>query len=595
MRHLSVVCIFALIFVSLNPPAPSAQSSIIEPLWRTALSHNSLSVPAGQWRQVGRVGSGLWVLTIFAHGGALYVGASGGGVFRSTDQGRTWIELNAGITAHRIFGRSASAFVSSGNILFVGTSSGVYRLNSQGDGWTPVNNGLPADFGGALPVDSLAVSGTTLFASVAGPIIIREVYRSGNQGQTWERADDGLPGALVFGAPRLAATESTVLAAMSYAGIYRSTDLGGKWTLASAGLENYANGIVELATLDNDFFAAIAFDGIYRSTDQGQSWTKVSNLKLQGRDRDFAGDQIEAAGSNLLATSDEKVFLSIDRGQSWTLLADNATSASFSKLAVIGNQIFTSDPDGNIYVGAGFLPTPLACVSAASYSASRVAPESIVTAFGVKLATGTQSASTLPLPTSLAGTRVMVRDSAGVERLARLFFVSPGQVNYLVPEGVAIGAVTVAITSGDGSLAAGALNIASPAPGLFTANADGQGVPAGLALRIRAVGPGSFEAIAQLDGQNRFVPAPIELGPPGEQVYLILFGTGLRRFSAPLGVTAKIGGVDAPVTYAGAQGDLAGLDQINILLPRNLAGRGEVEVALTADNSAANMVKINLK
>jgi uncharacterized protein (TIGR03437 family) len=189
----------------------------------------------------------------------------------------------------------------------------------------------------------------------------------------------------------------------------------------------------------------------------------------------------------------------------------------------------------------------------------------------------------------------MVKDSAGVERRAPLFFVSPGQVNYLVPEGTAAGAATVAITSGDGSLAAGAVNIASVAPGLFTANADGQGVPAGLAMRIRAPGSGGFEAIAQLDAQGRFVPAPIDLGPQGQEVYLILFGTGLRKFSAPPGVTAKIGGMDATVTYAGPVGGFAGLDQINVFLPRDLIGRGEVEVALTADNNAANMVKINLK
>jgi uncharacterized protein (TIGR03437 family) len=339
------------------------------------------------------------------------------------------------------------------------------------------------------------------------------------------------------------------------------------------------------------FLCALSADGIYRSTDQGQSWTKVSDLRLDP----FGFDKMEAAGSNLLAISNSRVYLSTDQGGNWTLLSDGVTQAPFSELAVIGNQIFTTSAGRTIYSGTGFLPSSLAVVSAASFSGSSVGPESIVAAFGTRLATGTQAATTLPLPTQLAGTQVIVRNSAGVERRAPLFFVSPGQVNYLVPEGAATGAATVTITSGDGSLAIGNVNLTASAPGLFTANADGQGVPAGLALRIRAVGLGSFESIAQLDGQNRFVPAPIDLGPQGEQVYLILFGTGLRRFSAPPGVIAKIGGMDAPVTYAGAQGDLAGLDQINILLPRNLAGRGEVEVALTADNNAANMLKINLK
>src|SRR5262249_34776932 len=57
-------------------------------------------------------------------------------------------------------------------------------------------------------------------------------------------------------------------------------------------------------------------------------------------------------------------------------------------------------------------------VSAASYNASALASKAIVTAFGRSLATSTQVASTIPLPTTLAGTQVRVKDSTGTERLA---------------------------------------------------------------------------------------------------------------------------------------------------------------------------------
>jgi uncharacterized protein (TIGR03437 family) len=563
MKHLSIACIFALI---------------------------SLSIPAGQWTQVGGVtGGNNPALVLFSHKGALYAAVEEDGIFRSTDQGRTWSAVNTGIPETPFVGRSAYDFVVSGNDLFVG-AGGVYRLNSQGDGWVSASNGLPTMFQIPLPVVALTVSGTTLFAAISSPAFSGpKVYRSTNQGLNWEPAAGGFPPDPLN--PQLASTGSTVLATTESQGIYRSTDQGRTWTAANAGLGNFSSGIAELIAAGPDFYAALSADGIYRSTDQGQSWTKVSGLRLDS----FGSDKMEAAGSNLLAISNSRVYLSTDQGRNWTLLSDGVTQAPFSKLAVIGNQIFTTSVGRRIYSGAGFLPSSLATVSAASFSGSSVAPESIVAAFGIGLATGTQAATTLPLPAQLAGTQVMVRDSAGAERRAPLFFVSPGQVNYLVPEGVAIGAATVAITSGDGSLASGAVNIASVAPGLFTANADGQGVPAGLALRLRAVGSGSFESIAQLDGQNRFVPAPIDLGPPGEQVYLILFGTGLRGFSAPPGVTAKIGGLDATVTYAGPVDGFAGLDQINVFLPRDLIGRGEVEVVLTADNSAANMVKINIR
>ena len=73
----------------------------------------------------------------------------------------------------------------------------------------------------------------------------------------------------------------------------------------------------------------------------------------------------------------------------------------------------------------------VASVSAASFAAGgSLAPESIAAAFGANLATDTQTAPSLPLPTQLAGVSVKVRDSAGAERLAPLFFVSPGQINY---------------------------------------------------------------------------------------------------------------------------------------------------------------------
>jgi uncharacterized protein (TIGR03437 family) len=55
-----------------------------------------------------------------------------------------------------------------------------------------------------------------------------------------------------------------------------------------------------------------------------------------------------------------------------------------------------------------------------------------------------------------------------------------------------------------------------------------------------------------------------------------------------------MGGVDAQVVYAGAQGDYAGLDQLNVRIPRELAGRGEVEVRLTLGGLSANPVRIRM-
>jgi uncharacterized protein (TIGR03437 family) len=60
-------------------------------------------------------------------------------------------------------------------------------------------------------------------------------------------------------------------------------------------------------------------------------------------------------------------------------------------------------------------------------------------------------------------------------------------------------------------------------------------------------------------------------------------------------VAATIGGLNSTVQFAGAAPGLIGLDQFNIELGRNLAGMGEVDVVLTVDGKAANVVRINVK
>jgi uncharacterized protein (TIGR03437 family) len=238
----------------------------------------------------------------------------------------------------------------------------------------------------------------------------------------------------------------------------------------------------------------------------------------------------------------------------------------------------------------------VANVSAASFSGTTLASESIVAAFGAGLATTTQSAATLPLPTSLDGTTINVKDSAGAERLAPLFFVSPAQANYQMPPGTLSGTATVTITNRYGEVSAGTVRIASVAPGLFAANANGQGVAAAVALRIKADGTQSFEPVARFDAAtNRFVPALIDLGPETDQVFLILFGTGVRFNSGLSATTVNIGGVSSEVLFAGAAPGFVGLDQANVRLPRSLIGRGEVEIRLSADGQQANVVTVNVK
>ena len=105
----------------------------------------------------------------------------------------------------------------------------------------------------------------------------------------------------------------------------------------------------------------------------------------------------------------------------------------------------------------------------------------------------------------------------------------------------------------------------------------------------------TYEPIGQKDGTGKYVTIPIDLGPGTDRVYLGLFGTGVRGRTGLTGVNVKIGGVDAPVSFAQAQGSLVGLDQINAQIPRSLIGRGDVDVVLTVDGKVANTVRVQIK
>jgi len=241
-------------------------------------------------------------------------------------------------------------------------------------------------------------------------------------------------------------------------------------------------------------------------------------------------------------------------------------------------------------------PAIVTNVSAASYRSVTIASEAITSAYGVDLSAETAIPTTLPLPTQLAGTRVVVRDYAGVSRFAPLFFVSPTQINYQMPPGVRLGPAIITVAGGNGKIFTGTALVAATAPGLFAANADGQGVAAAVALRVRQDGAQVYEPVARFDSaQNKFVAAPIDLSDPSDQVFLSLFGTGVRNRSALANVIAKIGGANAEVLFAGSQGGFAGLDQVNARLSRDLLGRGEVDVVVTVDGKVANIVRINIK
>jgi hypothetical protein len=81
-------------------------------------------------------------------------------------------------------------------------------------------------------------------------------------------------------------------------------------------------------------------------------------------------------------------------------------------------------------------------------------------------------------------------------------------------------------------------------------------------------------------GTSSCVAAPMDIGGPTDTLVPVLYGTGMRNNSGLANVVAQIGGVPAQVNYAGANAVYSGFDQLNVVVPRSLAGAGNVPLIL---------------
>jgi uncharacterized protein (TIGR03437 family) len=230
-------------------------------------------------------------------------------------------------------------------------------------------------------------------------------------------------------------------------------------------------------------------------------------------------------------------------------------------------------------------------VSAAS-GMPNLAPESLATAFGSNLASTTETGAA-PYPTSLGGISLQIVDSAGASRPAQLLYVSPSQINYLVPPGTAAGTATANITNSSGNALSGAMQIQTVAPALFTANRTGEGVVAATAYRtvIPSTLASPVPVYICLDAPGSCVSVPIDLGVD-TPIYVTLYATGLRGRSSDSAVTVTVGGQSMPVRSISAVD--SGIDQVLIGLNLSLRGSGEVDVTIGVDGKVSNTGRINV-
>ncbi len=248
---------------------------------------------------------------------------------------------------------------------------------------------------------------------------------------------------------------------------------------------------------------------------------------------------------------------------------------------------------GNRVSGQTSLPAFTSISAAAANSGQTLARDSIASGFGQNLASATAAPPSASLPTTLGGATVLITDSKLKQVSAPLYFVSPGQINYVIPAASNTGTASVMVSTTNGPVARGIIEIADVAPGLFTANSTGSGIAAAIALSIAADGTQSTQLVYQCTNGN-CSPVPIALPPAPRQLYLELFGTGVRNRGTLASVTATINGTNVEVIYAGPQNQYPGLDQINLRLPSSLASVGVVPLQITVDGKLSNTVAIQI-
>ncbi len=235
-------------------------------------------------------------------------------------------------------------------------------------------------------------------------------------------------------------------------------------------------------------------------------------------------------------------------------------------------------------------------MSAASLAPGPLAPEMIVSTVGTELAsTAATAAAGASLPASLDGNSLRLIDANLREDAVRLFSVSPTRVNWLVPGWAATGSAMVVVRNSSGRTHASVVEITDVAPGVFAANGNGMGAAAGTLLRVRDTAEPVREPLAA-QSQGAFLSVPLEFGPESDRLYLSLEATGVRRASAGTPVSVTVDGQAVPVQSYGSNPDLPGLDRIEAgPLPRSLAGRGQVDVVVSAGGQTANVVRITFQ
>jgi uncharacterized protein (TIGR03437 family) len=214
-------------------------------------------------------------------------------------------------------------------------------------------------------------------------------------------------------------------------------------------------------------------------------------------------------------------------------------------------------------------PTVSSVGNALSFTAP-TSPGMIMAVYGSQLASGTQSAATLPLGDSLSGTSATVNGYP-----APLFYVSPAQLNIQVPYEVGAGPAVLGINN-NGQVGGFQFQLSPAAPGIFTVN--------GATYPTASAKQGAYATI--------FVTGTGELNQAQPSGVAVATGTPASSLPLPLlPINVTVGGIPALIQFAGSTVGVVGLTQVNFVVPPSVAA-GVQPVVVTAGgyaSAAANL------
>jgi photosystem II stability/assembly factor-like uncharacterized protein len=311
-----------------------------------------------RYRMVGPSRGGR-VTTVTGHRkqpGTFYQGTSGGGVFKTTDYGTTWLAVSDGFLETGSIGAIEIA-ESNPDIVYVGTGSdgirsnvitgrGVYRSNDAGKSWTFA--GL-RDAGQISDVRVHPSNPDVVYVAAQGnawkPSPDRGVYRSNDGGKTWKKVhfvNDTLGASAVV---MNTANPNELYAAMwlgqrkpwsivsgseakGGAGIYKTLDGGDTWTKLTAGLPAGLIGKIDLDIAPSNprrVYALIEAPGderaLYRTDDSGATWTRQSNEQgLLRRPFYYTNVHAHPKDPDTVFVNNEGFFKSTDGGKTFRTL-----------------------------------------------------------------------------------------------------------------------------------------------------------------------------------------------------------------------------------------------------------------------------------